>query len=599
MTTVTRLLSKYTLSGIEFPAGSLVSISNDTFAASLATQKIADSTAAAITRAGVEGFVTRYPDIEAQDKLKAFQPGTALQDERYYQTLSQLPIAASFGVGSAWVGGVQYYSDGVSWSKLNSADTAYPTWRFATFGDSRANSSSSGTDVNLSTVISSVRAAFWATSFLGDAELTRNYGVDADTAVGWNVAARTGGKTFIDLNASNIEAVLIQYGINDAIALTSAATITAALKALVIEILKGGKYCFFEAINPIRAPATNLAAAQVIVDSVNSSMQSWLLSYSPISYYIDTSTSLKGSDGYAQAIYYNADGVHFNTTGALFSGKLIANEVRKYLTKRGGVRPSLPVKNILNQITPNAFFGIEKGTSTVGTFTTGQDSDGTYIETSWTPLTLTAGETRIRIDIAANFQTATPPYYALLGNEILQGSSRTVLTNGSGGAPNAYSLASRIRFYTATLQRDMGAIAATPTDIDFQVPVDMTMFTPKIINTTASIVANPSGGGGLNYQVFISSQAINIPLTLRIYNPQLLITGYSNPISVTPGASPYTYTNSTTGNQTVYVAGGTVSGITHNGIATGQIAGIFTIAPTDTLVTTYTVAPTTFTVKQF
>lgn len=71
--------------------------------------------------------------------------------------------------------------------------------------------------------------------------------------------------------------------------------------------------------------------------------------------------------------------------------------------------------------------------------------------------------------------------------------------------------------------------------------------------------------------------------------------GY-NPVGAmtapTVGASPWTYTNSTGVNQTLNVSGGTVSAISANGVVTGLLAGSFLVPAGETLVVTYTAAPT-------
>jgi hypothetical protein len=63
MATTVRLLSNYTLSGVPYAAGDLVSI-GDTLATQLNTGKIVDSTEAAITQAEAEGKAIQYPAID-------------------------------------------------------------------------------------------------------------------------------------------------------------------------------------------------------------------------------------------------------------------------------------------------------------------------------------------------------------------------------------------------------------------------------------------------------------------------------------------------------------------------------------------------------
>ena len=73
--------------------------------------------------------------------------------------------------------------------------------------------------------------------------------------------------------------------------------------------------------------------------------------------------------------------------------------------------------------------------------------------------------------------------------------------------------------------------------------------------------------------------------------------------TVSVGASPYTYTNSSTSNQQIFIQGGTVSAISFNpnggtGIAlSGLTDNVITMRPNDTLTITYTAAPTVNTIQ--
>ncbi len=77
--------------------------------------------------------------------------------------------------------------------------------------------------------------------------------------------------------------------------------------------------------------------------------------------------------------------------------------------------------------------------------------------------------------------------------------------------------------------------------------------------------------------------------------------GASTTISV--GASPYTYTNSSTSNQQLFIQGGTVSAISFNPNGTSGISlsgltdNILVLRPNDTVTVTYTAAPTMTTVQ--
>ena len=69
-------------------------------------------------------------------------------------------------------------------------------------------------------------------------------------------------------------------------------------------------------------------------------------------------------------------------------------------------------------------------------------------------------------------------------------------------------------------------------------------------------------------------------------------------VTVTVGASPFTYTNASSREQHVAISGGTVSSIGYSNDQsvtvnnTGVIAGLFDLAPGDRLIITHTGAPT-------
>ncbi len=69
-----------------------------------------------------------------------------------------------------------------------------------------------------------------------------------------------------------------------------------------------------------------------------------------------------------------------------------------------------------------------------------------------------------------------------------------------------------------------------------------------------------------------------------------------NPIGVatiTVGASPFTYANNDGVPEAVYITGGTVTGITKNGISLGVLATVF-LEPAEQITVTYTVTPNMF-----
>lgn len=475
---------------------------------------------------------------------------------------------------------------------------AFQPYQIAPFGDSRSDLGSASPDLSTYQLVTDIRAVTWAVAQLQDCELTRNYGVSGDAAVNWNLASRSGGKTFADLDQSSVDLVVIQYGINDAMGGASAATITAALQALCMQIIKSGKRFVFDSIIPVRAPATNPVTTQATADAVNAAMSAWIGGLpSTMARYADTASVLKAPDGFASTAYFDSGGIHLTAAGARAARAVLSAAIRALLPVKPGLLsvPDATAANMLNQLPPNGFYLVEAGTG-AAVMTYGQDSQGYYVDWVVTPATFASGEFRIRVDLSANFQTASPPYYALAGNEMLQGTARVILDNGAGGTPNCYALGARQRFYTGSVFRDWGRIpGGTP---DSTLPdftggaVDIRLTTPRMANATASAVANPAAGSGYQLQVFVSAQNLT-PFRIRLYNPQLRRVAW-NPalLAITPPASGSAYTNATPARQQVIVSGGTVSAIAINGTATGLTSGVFTLAPGDTLTPTYSVVPT-------
>ena len=519
-----------------------------------------------------------------------------------------------------------YFCDGVSWNAEVTATTNPVTggidlsaggsvvvkngftsavpYKAAFWGDSRYNGfPGSGTDVSQSGSLSApTRSPMWICSFLGDTEYYKTYAVSGDTAPAWQSISRTAGKTFVNLNASDVDIVFIQYGVNDAMVLTSAATLTGYLQNLVAEILKSGKLVVFESIYPVNTPASQYVAAQATIDTVNANIQTWLANFSSQAVYVDTATTFKAGGTYASSTYIAAaDGIHPTRLGAYTSGKLVAAGARNLLPRRSAefYGPASASPNMLNLTSPfpilTQFNSMNQGTATV-VQSSGQDSAGYYYEWNITPLTFGTTYTEAVLQLSVNFQTTSPPYYALTGNEVLQGGAKVLIDDGFSGAPNAYAMALRCRFFTGAVFSDIGGAGGAPTALDtkYNEKFSLQMLTPRLPNNgTASAVANPAVSSGLMLQLIVDSETLNVPYRVRLYNPQIRRVGFTSAaVSSTVGASPATITNTTNGPQQYFISGGTVSGITFNGIATGLTSGAFVLDPGDALVVTHTVAPT-------
>jgi hypothetical protein len=496
---------------------------------------------------------------------------------------------------------------------LNLQKSSLTPYECAFWGDSRYNSFS-GTTPECSgtgTSFANNRSSMWTVAHMQDAEYSRSYAVDGDTAALWASTSRTNGKTYLDLIKSDVQVVFIQYGVNDCIALTPAATTVANLQHLILEIFKAGKYVVFESINPVNAPVASHAAVQALIDSVNSSIESWLLNFKAQSLYVDTTILLKDVNGFANLGlgFYAADSINPSKLGAYYIGKSIASSVRALLPKKIGFFGSgFSTQNYVNLTSPSPitshFYTSEVGTVNA-TQTQGFDANGYFYECLLVPMSLggTAGDMwRATLQLSANFQTASPPYTALDGNEVLQGVAKVVVDDGANGAPFIYNVSVKQQFFTGSIVSNWSAPTTTSlNEANFTEKVDIRSVTPKLSNITASTVADPAQGAGLACIVSIEGRTPGITIRLRVYNPQVHRVKYiTTPLTAAGFALPSSgvaYTNNSFCDQQVTVGGGTVSAISIGGASTGLTSGTFVLSPSDTITVTYTVAPT-WTVKQ-
>ncbi len=136
----------------------------------------------------------------------------------------------------------------------------------------------------------------------------------------------------------------------------------------------------------------------------------------------------------------------------------------------------------------------------------------------------------------------------------------------------------------------------------------------QVYNSTGTVVVgnlmSASAAGGIPIAIYFDSTATECAaigndltsanITTKIDNASTTSTigknpGY-NPVGAmtapTVGTSPWTYTNTTGVDQTINVSSGTVSAISANGVVTGLTSGSFLVPAGNTLVVTYTAAPT-------
>jgi len=100
------------------------------------------------------------------------------------------------------------------------------------------------------------------------------------------------------------------------------------------------------------------------------------------------------------------------------------------------------------------------------------------------------------------------------------------------------------------------------------------------------VVGNDLYDDGFGTSPLLDTGTGTIIFNNRGYNP----VGIS---SITVGTSPYTYTAGASP-ETVYVSGGTVTSITKGGNNFGLTSGAFNLEPYESIIVTYTVAPTMY-----
>lgn len=484
-------------------------------------------------------------------------------------------------------------------------------YRGTAFGDSRASFAGSTTQLALTgsaTYLNSSRSAVWVAANLGDAELSANFGVSGDTAVLWGSSSRSNSKTINNLIAGNlfrggpVDFCYVQYGINDYIAGTSGAVVAAAIQALCTALMGAGIKVILEATNPADATnySTGPAAKLAATIAGNALLATWAAGYPRQVVFVDTFASLVDGTGYASATYF-ADGLHFNQLGAMLSGSACAAAARSLLPKKWGLtytNGSLLRPNLIDWgSTPTMFTATDIGSVSFTTPTWSIDAATgmPYAETTATCVSLTGGRATGHLEISATPVTGGTPRFPLSVGDELQGSAYMVIDDGAGGVPPIQTAMLRQRAYFDSKYCDFGALIGAA-GASYAGPVAARLTTPTIVTATASGAIVNTASGGYQLQPHIEFNTVGQVARIRCYAPSLRVVSQAQPTQPTISASPATYTNTTGAPIMVYVAGGTVSAITiarqGSALTTGFTSGAFRLAQNDSIVVTYTVAPT-------
>jgi lysophospholipase L1-like esterase len=484
-------------------------------------------------------------------------------------------------------------------------------YRWAMYGDSRANCFTVNTvlaPTGSSTAFYDQRPGMWLVGALGDSQIACNFGVSGDLATGWASSSRANSKTINNLTAAAffkggpVDAVYVQYGINDYIAGASAATVSAAIQALCVALMGAGIRVVLESTQPASAASYGASAAaklQATIDG-NAILKAWAAGYPRQLAFADTFAGLVDATGYASAVYL-PDGLHTGRSGAMLSGAGCAVAARTLLPAKRSLiytSGSLLQPNLIDWSGPTQYTNADVGTVTFTTPTWNIDAATgmPYAETTMTCTALAGGFARGRWEVHATTISGGSPRYPIAAGDELQGSAYVTADDGAGGVPPIQCIAIRHRLFSDSKYADVGVtVAAAGSNLGQ--PVAFLAMCPTFVTATASAgISAPGNAAGYPLQALVEFNAVGQSARVRMYAPSLRVVSSPQPTQPTIAASPATYTNTTGAPLMLYVAGGTVSAITlarqGTALTTGFTSGAFQLAQGDSVTITYTVAPT-------
>jgi lysophospholipase L1-like esterase len=349
---------------------------------------------------------------------------------------------------------------------------AVTPYRLAVYGDSRPNVSAThtGAAVASGAAMLGEKTPVQLCMLRGDMQVCFNGGISGDTAVNWASASRASStQNVAAMLATNPDLCLVQYGINDLIAGTSAATILASLQALADKVVGAGVPFVFESTNTAAAAAASYingyssgggfgaSAASKLAElrSVRDGMRSFLAQYpASLAVYVDTSAVSDGADGYAKTDQTYYDGTHMSRRGCRAAAAVIDGAISGLFPRRPGVGLKLAYPNGMNyaMLSPTSgraarfsAIAVDGGTATA-TYEVGRDGDGNYFQQYNVAVTaLASGSFAIRCDVLPDWVGAG--FYALAAGDVVQCAVDYMVDDGSGGAPIVSHLMARQRIY--------------------------------------------------------------------------------------------------------------------------------------------------------
>ena len=258
---------------------------------------------------------------------------------------------------------------------------------------------------------------------------------------------------------------MIQYGINDLPAATSAALIAAA-KSMVSKLLAANIKVLLQNImvfDPTQATAfispANAAATLVKINEFRDAMAAWIAPMTGRAVFDDPNPLIALPNGYGDTQYYKLTetvGVHPNKIAAQMMGRQAAAALRTLLPQRRAIaftigpysQPNLidwGASAATNAWVDNSLAGTTS--SSAPAWALDAETGVPYLETTITPSALEAGRALAMVRIGATEISGATPKYPIFAGDVLQGSARVVIDDGVGGPAPIASIDVRQRLF--------------------------------------------------------------------------------------------------------------------------------------------------------
>lgn len=440
-------------------------------------------------------------------------------------------------IGSGWGGGGvgKGYVDRVVAGSL----TYRPQVNVAVFGDSTANISSYAnfniTQINGFNIgFASERLAPWINGFSGGLiRIVANCGISGDTTAGMVARDAAGAgatrKALTDAAACGAQIVVLQAGINDIKALTSAsseATITATIAAAVANMKTLWKRSRSLGMYPVTVSlfgyseggqtAPNIATRQAAVATYNAAIAAAILAANgAFGSYVDVHGLVADATGAWITGYDQGDGLHpgMNACNAMYP-MVAAGILRVAGVNRA---PIFAYPQGTNLVANSDFSAVAAGVAT-GVNPYVSSGTGTLVKQvvewrgqNWQEVVLTPtvvdGNGNVGLELDVTIANATIALNDVLGSEI-----SVYVDDGSGGAPAVFQVMVRARANTNYADMPLFNPTVNP-KVRLLAPFDM-----KI--APSPIVAPAAAPATLMLSVIVLTDQIVAPVRVRVALPR-------------------------------------------------------------------------------